>query len=195
MILPFSTQLNGKPTYFVEKILKGLYEYYCQDPNHVIPNSNSYNWLKVISDCLYESGKKLGYEYAEDILRKQDEVCPKLHTIRKDEKNRWKAGVLIDFFINTRTKDMFRFAPQVPVVSTQKINIFWIQDQKGNLTHSRLVQKRYNWVDVIIDGFILEVEQIKELAQNDGFDTVEEFFAYFNHDFSGKIIHWTDKKY
>jgi hypothetical protein len=180
MILPFSTQLNGKPTYFVEKIWKGLKE--CISPELQIKFEQ--NMTKDEMEKTYQIDGEI-YVFSN----------PKIHTIREDMNNRWKAGVIIDFFINTRTKNMFRFAPRISVVSTQKINIFWIQDQKGNLTHSTLVPKRYNWVDVIIDGFILEVEQIKELAQNDGFDTVEEFFAYFNHDFSGKIIHWTDKKY
>lgn len=28
-----------------------------------------------------------------------------------------------------------------------------------------------------------------------GFDSVKDFFRYFNKDFKGKIIHWTDLKY
>ncbi len=195
MILPFSTQLNGKPTYFVEKILKGLYEYYCQDPNHVIPNSNSCNWLKVISDCLYESGKKLGYEYAEDILRKQDEVYPKFHTFRQDKKNRWKNANIIDFFINTRTKEMFRFAPKLPVLNTQEVEIRWSGGEINTVEiwidkecYVQNYAPDYNWSSQ-------RQERMETLAHNDGFDTVEDFLAYFNTDFTGKIIHWTDKKY
>ena len=36
---------------------------------------------------------------------------------------------------------------------------------------------------------------LRELAKNDGFESVEDFFAYFNKDFKGKIIHWTDLQY
>jgi hypothetical protein len=43
--------------------------------------------------------------------------------------------------------------------------------------------------------FPLTDEQVLELAQNNGFDTVKDFFEYFNKDFKGKIIHWTDFKY
>jgi hypothetical protein len=84
---------------------------------------------------------------------------------------------------------MFRFAPVLPVVSVQKIEITWL----GFLNHFR------PWVKV--DGkSIYTLDQIDlnkmlQLANNDGFDTIEDFFAYFNKDFTGKIIHWTDWRY
>ena len=34
-----------------------------------------------------------------------------------------------------------------------------------------------------------------QLAINDGFESLKHFFEYFNEDFEGKIIHWTDLKY
>ena len=37
--------------------------------------------------------------------------------------------------------------------------------------------------------------EILQLAQNDGFDTIDDFFAYFSENFKGVIIHWTDKIY
>lgn len=128
---------------------------------------------------------------------------PKLHTIREDKTNRWKAGMMIDFFINARTKNMFRFAPRVPVISIQKINIY----RRDDLPASLHIGEKYI-VDFPFEGEIyqlvymikiddkwLSYDQIKELAKNDGFDTPEDFFAWFNKDFSGKIIHWTDLKY
>ena len=41
----------------------------------------------------------------------------------------------------------------------------------------------------------LKPEEIQKLSLNDGFDSCEDFFAWFNEDFSGKIIHWTPFRY
>jgi len=163
MILGFSTQLNSKPTYFVEKIHSGLLQK---------------NLLQ---------GFDLGYNHEFD-LDKLITCEPKLHTIREDKSNRWKVGTKIDFFINCRQKNMFRFAPVVPVVSVQEIEIEWY-----NKEHKK--PEWYKNVTISVDGFYLNATKIIELAQNDGFDNVEDFFVYFDKDFIGKIIHWTDLKY
>lgn len=84
---------------------------------------------------------------------------------------------------------MFRFAPSITVVSVQLIEIVYYTDREV-LLNDLPPKKR-----VAIDGNILKEAEILQLAQNDGFDTVEEFFEYFNEDFTGKLIHWTDKKY
>lgn len=118
----------------------------------------------------------------------------KKHTIRKDEKDRWKVGTMIDFYINARTKDMYCFAPRIPVVSTQSIWIGWYSE-KRDLEPSKLAPKIYNYVEVFIENNQLEIEDIKKLAINDGFESVEDFFSYFNENFNGKLIHWTDIKY
>lgn len=160
MILPFSTQLNGKPTYFVEKIQRSISKN-LHNPHIDIKSEwfNSFIYFKV---------------------------NPKLHTIREDKKDRWKPGTMIDFFINTRTKDMFRFAPRIPVLSTQEIEI---------IHHSKKYLKDDAFPGVYIDGNLMRYADVAKLSQNDGFDTVEDFFAYFNKDYTGKIIHWTDFRY
>ena len=173
MILPFSTQINGKPTYFVEKILKSFDGKDCTEDDEL-----------MLKEAIY-LGFLSPYKY--------DEVKPKLHTIREDKNDRWKPGVMIDFFINARQKNMFRFAPRIPVVSTQRINITWLTKYMVFVT---IDNKPIG--DAIWDrGFICMScdTRLRELAKNDGFDRVEDFFAYFNKDFTGKIIHWTDLKY
>lgn len=109
-------------------------------------------------------------------------IHPKLHTIRKDSADRWKEGNDIHFYINVRKRDQFKFAPIVKVKSVQKIEI----------KHSG-EKWRMPWV--FIDGNMLISPEIKRLALNDGFDSVEQFFAWFKEDFEGKIIHWTDLTY
>lgn len=167
MILSFATQLNGKPTHFVEKIQKGFRDY-------------KFNMF----------GLDPSVHYPEDYnFYVKDKCSPKLHTIRKDEKNRWKKGVLIDFFINARQKNMFRFAPRVPVVSTQTIYMTYAFD---------------NIIEITIGGkYIYDFKEKEQLAINDGFDSYKEFFDYFypiiksseNEFYKGKIIHWTDLRY
>lgn len=175
MILPFSTKLNGKPTYFVEKILLGI------DKNLGIHHTENY---------LLSFNKKF-------MSKPPVNLSSKIHTIREDKKDRWKRGAMIDFFINTRTKDMFRFAPRVKVVSVQKIEITYFDEQNPKFTAqlSKIAAEYYNEVEVVVDNEVLNAKAINELVKNDGFVTPEDFFEWFNKDFTGKIIHWTDKKY
>lgn len=163
MILSFKTKINGKPTFFVERIQKGLRDILDIGLNTQTHYPNCYNFFV------------------------KDRCVPKIHTIRRDEKGRWKAGNQIDFFINARTKNMFRFAPQVSVVSTQRIFITY-------LPHLG------NGFEVSIDGKYLSKPEIESLSTNDGFDSVTEFEDYFisemiENEFSGKIIHWTNYSY
>ena len=43
---------------------------------------------------------------------------------------------------------------------------------------------------VFVGGVQLLPVQIVDLSWNDGFDTVEEFWEWFNKPFSGVLIHW-----
>jgi hypothetical protein len=163
MILGFSTQLNGKPTYFVEKIHSGLLQ----------------------NDLL--QGFDLGDNHEFDL----DKLCsckPKLHTLRDDPKDCWHAGIMIDFFINVRTKKMFRFAPVVPVVSTQKVTMIYLF---GKIIY------------ISIGNRELLPHEKEQFAINDGFDNWDDFFNYFyliikqteDNFLKRKLIHWTDLKY
>lgn len=165
MILGFSTIINEKETFFVEKIHSGLLQNYLMD------------------------GFNIGYDHNFD-LDVLSSCGPKFHTIREDKNNRWKAGNKIDFFINVRKKNMFRFAPVLPVVSIQKIEIIYHTnafDLANEIPFKRAV--------IVDDKKRLNDNEIKQLAENDGFISTDEFFAYFDESFSGKLIHWTDLKY
>ena len=107
----------------------------------------------------------------------------KLHTIRVDESNRWKTGMDIHFVINNRTPQRFQFAPVVKCTGDQKIEILY--SFPDNLLSA--------FPRVFVDGVWLP--DATQLAINDGFNSVEDFFAWFNKDFTGKIIHWTDLRY
>ena len=128
MILPFSTQLNGKPTYFPEKILTGLFN------NKIITEEEIQDRFEL--SILVRKG-----EFYEICFDKAQLHKPKLHTIREDKTDRWKPGVMIDFFINTRQPNMFRFAPRIPVVSVQRILMSY---DYSNIIHITINGRRIN---------------------------------------------------
>ncbi len=163
MILPFSQRLNNKPTHFVEKVTKGSF--------FIIDEQELIDFLKVTEPNF--NGK---YSFDWDIYKK---VKPKLHTIREDKKDRWKAGNKIHPVINNRSKKQLQFAPVMPCKSVQQIHIEW---KNGKCM-------------VFIDSHALFLNECEVLAVNDGFENFEEFKQYFATDFCGKIIHWTDLKY
>jgi hypothetical protein len=189
MILGFSTQLNGKATYFVEKILAGLIDKMVSSDDKPF----GINLKKHIND--YADFKKVKrvdsfklIEYAE----------PKLHTIREDQTNRWKSGMKIDFFINVRTKNMFRFAPVLTVVSVQKIEIKWFIEGKRKSVRIIIDGKEFAYIKFLygVNTTSFQVTgKASLISENDGFDFLQDFFTYFDKDFTGKIIHWTDLKY
>jgi hypothetical protein len=117
----------------------------------------------------------------------------KIHTIRKDENNRWKVGMKIHFWKgNPRNPSVHPYAFQINhgetvVKSIQKIKIISFSDE-SDLFHCEI------WVD----GQMLTNAQMEELATNDGLGiyTFKKWFAPGMLDtFHGKIIHWTSKTY
>jgi len=112
---------------------------------------------------------------------------PKIHTIRQG--NRWRKGMSIQMATGVRTKKYKQFNKGLPDLSTckhtQKIEIIWGKDSMGK------------HVLVLIDDEIVSNNKkiIDQLVVNDGFESKKQFFQYFNTNFSGQIVHWTDFKY
>lgn len=147
---------------------------------------------------LYSAYDQEYYEkfgYAWDYAPKY--VQPKIHTIREDKKDRWKVGNKIHFVIDNRTKFRFQFAPVLKVKSVQKIEIrhskkpATIGYERG--TRSVVLIDDVEFFDTVMGqkGW----DDMKKFAQNDGFNSVDDFFKYFNSNFVGKIIHWTSFSY
>lgn len=109
----------------------------------------------------------------------------KIHTIREDPKARWNAGRKIHMATGVRTKYYNCFLEQ-QCISVQAIQIHHhdYRDVGGNYL-----------IKVIVDGKELDDFQLEEIAENDGFKSLGDFFKWFNTDFQGRIIHWTDFKY
>ncbi|WP_438423101.1 hypothetical protein [Aquimarina macrocephali] len=182
MILPFSTKwpknmgdLEGIRNRFPEKIWHSLAP--------VLNDEEYYKWHG-------EEGilnLNMGNNYDDSFFNSD----PKLHTIRRDEKNRWRAGNKIHPVINNRTKQQFQFTPTIKCTGVQRIEIVKVANVKTPYTRST-GNKTFQ---VIVDGNCLNKNQIEQLAINDGFESVEHFFRWFNEDFTGKLIHWTDLRY
>ena len=100
----------------------------------------------------------------------------KLHTIRWDEKGRWKKDNKIHFSTGSRTNNY---------------NCF----KEGICTGIQTIEIENR--DVWVDGLKITPDTIEYLSDNDGFDCIEEFWAWFDQysPFSGKIIHWTELRY
>lgn len=100
----------------------------------------------------------------------------KLHTIRWDEKKRWKQGNKIHFATGVRSS---------------RYNCF--KEAKCTGVQDIEIKDRCVW----IDGKLLEQFELVDLAINDGFDDLKDFWKWFDEysPFQGRLIHWTDIRY
>lgn len=166
--LGFSTQFPwGERTKFVGKIWQGL-----------LNDNNPHATEGDIGNILLEANDKQLSEF--DFCK--NELTPKIHTIREDKKDLWHPGRKIHPVVFNRTKNRFQFAPVLECKSVQRIAIFY------NIEYSIKPT-------VFVEDMPLSPIMMKQLAQSDGFNSVEDFFRFFNKDFTGKIIHWTTFKY
>src|SRR5699024_10638651 len=169
-------ELSGKTNFFPYKIQQGLF-------------SNGLISVDITLDYQAEYQLKSRSNKTIDLPTKVP--SGKITTIREDKHNRWKAGNKIHFVINNQTKDRFQFAPVLECTSVQKIEIRYYD----KITKHRQYQINGKNVSVIVDGRTLPYFDICVLCLNEGFPSVESFFDWFNKNFEGKIIHWTDLKY
>jgi hypothetical protein len=166
MILPFSTEYkDGTPTKFIEKIWLGILQH--------IPETTGLNHFEE----LYFEKFGQYWHGASDCT-----LIPKLHTIREDIHDRWHEGSLIHPVVFNRSKNQFQFAPTLVCKLVQEIEITHWHGIDGYRT-------------VLVGDRILNETEIEVLAKNDGFNSVVDFFDWFSHDYTGKIIHWTNHKY
>jgi hypothetical protein len=98
----------------------------------------------------------------------------KLHTIREDINCRWTESRPIHFATGVRTSQYKQFHSGI-CTGVQSIEI-------ADRT-------------VFISG--KRIDNIEELAINDGFDSVEDFWGWFDQytPFVGRLIHWSDLRY
>ncbi len=100
----------------------------------------------------------------------------KLHTIRTDINARYMVGRTMRFATGVRTPDYNHFYSAV---------CSGVQDIR--------IENRV----IIIDDRKLLYDEMLKLILNNGFDTPNDFWGWFDQHmpFKGKLIHWTDLKY
>lgn len=104
----------------------------------------------------------------------------KIHTIRLDPHHRWQKGKKIHFATGVRTPNYNCFREgECKFIQAIHIDPF----------------QRIVWVG--LNGRMHEIskQQIGVLAEKDGFESVEDFWTWFNRPFVGVIVHWTDFVY
>jgi len=117
----------------------------------------------------------------------------KIHSIREDKKGRWKPGMSIHMAYGVRTKFYDCFCDKHKCKSTQSIKINHYPTGYPMISREVIIDGELFYK---LDGFSARgSERMEQLAKNDGFDSVEDFFQWFSRDFKGEIIHWTDFRY
>lgn len=114
----------------------------------------------------------------------------KKHTFREDQHGRWSAGKHIHHAQGVRTKNYDCFLEN-DCVSTQSVIIA----NKENIRCLEVDNTLLYWKTKGYEKYEIGAYYMQILAKNDGFDSVEDFFKWFNKDFYGFIIHWTDLRY
>lgn len=191
MTLGFSQEINGKPTYFPEKIWASLLT------EQIVSAECIMEYARKSFPYLLEETFSDDLCYIDTLMPYLSQVNPKHHTIRADDDDRWppKTG-LIHPVINNRTPRRFQFAPTLECKSVQKITIKWFEAKHPIETREHVYNPREGLFAVIhIDGRNYPLHTDQRLFVNDGFEDQADFFAWFNSDFTGKIIHWSDLKY
>ena len=167
MNLGFSEEISGSPSYFVEKIWASIN----QQPDYA--GKTDYQ--------AYKNRYKKQFGEVWEVPAVQ--IKPKLHTIRQGK--RWQAGEPIHFTINRNSITNFQFAPDLKCQSVQDIAFRY---------HSKKV-----FPIIYIEEKVIQLTEnqdaLYQLAINDGFASLTAFFAYFNTDFVGQIVHWTEMQY
>jgi len=118
----------------------------------------------------------------------------KIHTIREDKMNRWRAKISIEHATGVRTKNYNQFHSGT-CQSIQFIRIRWIDAIVSVDIGNKKDEMRLIYYSNPSDNREFGVMEMKCLSLNDGFESIDDFFKWFDKDFKGKIIHWTNHKY
>ena len=146
------------------------------------------------------------------ILGFKKQFCPlilsgaKIHTIREDKYDRWKAGRKIHFATGTRTKEYNQFfsgickSVQDIILVNHGNHVYCkIKVRDGLFVHNDCVENEH--IKFYKGSFARKAGEpwlLEDLCTNDGlsWDDFKQWFIPKHGDkFVGKIIHWTDFVY
>lgn len=114
----------------------------------------------------------------------------KIHTIREDKSDRWQPDKTIHFATGVRSKNYNCFKEGVcvsvnPILITPKERkvTLWEGDIPFDVLEQYRVDRELDW------------KRREAFCRNDGFDSEQKFWEWFNKPFQGKLISWTNFKY
>jgi hypothetical protein len=115
----------------------------------------------------------------------------KIHTIRLDEKNRWKGFKVIHF--KAWSGKGYR-SPMIDIIERKSMHGHQHVFMSINEGHLRITINMTQ---------LFSYAEKNEFAIKEGFDNWQDFENYFypivdkmkDQCYSGKLIHWTDKRY
>ena len=151
-------------------------------------------WAMLHDDHGFFQYGEMTYEWQTDYNDKVKDSTPKLHTIRRGQK--YQAGDIVKPISVSPDGEEFQFAPEMKIASVQDIEIRGYSDRDSKSFWVRIDSKPFGRI-----GFskhtdrVWTNEEIIEITSNDGFDAFSQFFKYFNKDFQGQILHFTDLRY
>ena len=124
----------------------------------------------------------------------------KKHTVREDIHGRWKPGMMIQHAHGVRTSNYRCFAEgQCMSVQILEIKVVdWrsvVQNPLEIKAIESISEKDLKVFQLFVDGRLLNGAEINDFARNDGFDSTEDFFRWFNEPCTKKIIHFTEFRY
>lgn len=109
----------------------------------------------------------------------------KIHSLREDTNNRWKAGNSIQMAYGVRTLYYNHFNEGIAELELCK-------------STQEIIMRHDLGLHITVDGKQLQPQEIELLIRNDGlsrFQFNNWFFGKAKQTWKGKIIHWTDFKY
>lgn len=133
----------------------------------------------------------------------------KIHSIRSGA--RWSAGMPLHMATGVRTKQYEQFNNGVEglgvVTSVQMVNIAFRSPEHCWIAIDHCIKYSRAATDttekntfsptgeVEVPKHMFGVNFFEQFYKNDGFDTAEDFWKFFNAPFVGQLIHWTPLKY
>lgn len=108
---------------------------------------------------------------------------PKKHTMYDGVNQRWEEDKWIHFISNLKKINYVCWF-KAKCTGTQNIQIHW---SENNI--------KYGLPNIFIDGRRLKEGDIADLILNEGFGSLGDFLSFYNKDFDGKLIHWSDVRY
>lgn len=136
--LGFDTLLNEVPSYFIEKIWKGL---------TMLSTHMDREYIRYQERHL----SKFGTVWEGD--RFTEFLNPKIHTLRKDPENLWNAGADLRMVINKGNEDEFQFTPTLKCTGIQLLDLKGVDSNIEVRIDGQLLSDEESHHFAVNDGF------------------------------------------